>query len=814
MYRVISCLSVEHDVRLVALAILVCLATAMTTFKLYAIAHHFRDRRRLGWAALSGVSAGAGIWTTHFIAMLAYKEGLPTFYEPLITFFSLLVAIILAASGFSLASYGHRRELIIGGTVVGLAIGLMHYLGMSALVVPGTLTWDTSLISLSIVLGVVFSVAALTVFDLSLSRGTAIVAAALLLTLAVCSLHFTAMGAVIINPEPTVSTTDGGFNRLNMGLAVAGVSFVVLLSGLAAALIQRTNERCEAVLRQHNALLDTALGHLPVALSMFDAEHRLVMCNDAYRSLYDLADGVSSKSITFSELVFQNTKCGIVHDPQAGERARSQLAAHKVRLASGTPFSDTIQLSDGRLVLKRVAPIADGGWVDIQEDITAITNTSRRIEWLARHDPLTEIANRFAFRERLESAFASYDPRSGFALHWVDLDNFKDVNDTLGHQVGDELLRCVANRLASSLRASDVVGRLGGDEFAIIQVGVRDPVEAKQFAERLLTNIRGPHELRSQRIAGSASIGIAIAPLHGQDADELFACADKALYRAKSLGRNIAAVYDRRLLRDEVPNPLVGELRAAIECNEFILHYQPIIDLKRGRVSSFEALVRWKHPTRGMIPPTEFIPIAESTGLIVPLGHWALVQALRDASSWPDDVAVAVNMSSTQVEQMSFFSDVSEAIEEAGFETSRLQLEITETVLLCDHQQTRASLNKLGNLGVSFSLDDFGTSFANLNYLRGFPFDRLKIDRSFVHEVPQNEDCSVIVSSVAELAHKLHLRAVAEGVETLANLRAVQAAGYDEVQGFYFSLPIPAHAVTRTILQCEKRLSGVNGLAA
>ena len=189
-------------------------------------------------------------------------------------------------------------------------------------------------------------------------------------------------------------------------------------------------------------------------------------------------------------------------------------------------------------------------------------------------------------------------------------------------------------------------------------------------------------------------------------------------------------------------------------------------------------------------------------------------QALRDASSWPADVAVAVNLSSTQIEQTSFFDDVSKAIEEAGFKASRLQLEITETVLLCDHHQTRASLSNLGNLGVSLSLDDFGTSFANLSYLREFPFNRLKIDRSFVHEVPQNEDCSVIVCSVAELAHKLHLRAVAEGVETLANLRAVQAAGYDEAQGFYFSLPVPAHAVTRTIVQCEKRLSGVNGLAA
>jgi EAL domain-containing protein (putative c-di-GMP-specific phosphodiesterase class I) len=215
-----------------------------------------------------------------------------------------------------------------------------------------------------------------------------------------------------------------------------------------------------------------------------------------------------------------------------------------------------------------------------------------------------------------------------------------------------------------------------------------------------------------------------------------------------------------------------------------------------------------------MLPPTEFIPIAESTGLIVGLGRWVLEQALRDATSWPADVAVAVNLSSTQIEQTSFFGDVSKALQGAGVEPSRLQLEITETVLLSDHHQTRASLGKLGKLGVSLSLDDFGTSFANLSYLREFPIDRLKIDRSFVHEVPQDEDCSVIVTSVAELAHKLHLLAVAEGVETLANLRAVQAASYDEAQGFYFSLPIPAHAVARTILQCEKRLSGVNGLAA
>ena len=273
-------------------------------------------------------------------------------------------------------------------------------------------------------------------------------------------------------------------------------------------------------------------------------------------------------------------------------------------------------------------------------------------------------------------------------------------------------------------------------------------------------------------------------------------------------------VYDSTILTTEAPNPLVGELRVAIERKEFVLHYQPIIDLKLGRVMIFEALVRWKHPSRGMMPPSEFISIAERTGVIVPLGNWVLEQALRDAAAWPGDVAIAVNLSATQVEQSSFYASVTKAIEMAGIAPSRVQLEITETVLLCEHHQARTALSKLDRLGVSLSLDDFGSSFANLSYLREFPFDRLKIDRSFVHEIPQNEDCWVIVSSVADLAHRLHLRAVAEGIETLTTLRAVQAAGYDEAQGFYFSLPIPAHAVRRTITQCEKRLSDVNGLAA
>ncbi len=783
MYRVISCLTVEHDYRLVLLAFGMCLATAITTFALYGISHHYQDRRRLSWAALAGVCAGAGIWTTHFIAMLAYNGGLQTLYEPLRTIASLLVAVGLASVGFALARYGRPYLILVGGAIVGLAIGVMHYLGMSALIVPGVLTWDATLVALSIVFGAGFSVAALLVFGWPFSKRVTTIASAALLTLAVCSLHFTAMGAVEIIPDPTVPVVGVGFDRLGMALAVSAVSFVILLSGIAAASIQRANEHCESLLREHNELLDTALAHLPVAVSMFDADQKLVMCNEAYRGLYPLEDGPAATS--------------------AIKQPHEELAS-----------SNTITLSDGRLISKRVVAIKGGGWIDVQEDITAATSASRKIAWLAHHDALTEIRNRFAFRERLECEFASYDPRTGFALHWIDLDNFKDINDNLGHQIGDDLLRCVALRLSGSLRATDAVGRLGGDEFAVLQVGIRSTAEAQQFAERLLSLIRGPHDIRSQQIKSGASIGVAIAPLHGLNADELFASADKALYQAKSMGRNVVVVYDAAA-RIEVPNnPLVAEIQAAIEGGEFVLHYQPIVDLKRRQVSCFEALVRWKHPTRGMIPPSEFITIAEDTGLIIPLGKWVLYSALREATNWPTHIGVAVNLSSRQVEQVDFYASVSDAIASSRIDPARVHLEITETALLREEHPARSAMEQLSALGVSFSLDDFGKSFSNLDYRCEYPFERLKLDKSFVQGIPGDEDCQIMVGFVADTAHRLQMRAVAEGIETLANLRAVQAEKYDEAQGFYFSLPVPASAVLRTIDNCEKRLTRSGMLAA
>ena len=810
MYQVLACLTNEHDYWLVGLAVLVCVATAVTSFLMYSIACASHGGRRLGWAVITGVCTGSGIWATHFVAMLAYRGALPTYYEPIATLGSLLVAIALAACGFVLAARSDWGSLGLGGAVVGIAIGVMHYVGMHALLVPGHLNWDASLVTSSLLIGIVLSAAAMLAFQRG-SGTQAIVTAGGLLTLAICGLHFTAMGAVTIQPDPTIAFQGYGINRGEMAVAVALVTFIVLLIALAAAANQRTSLRCEAMLREQNSLFEAALHHLPVGLSMFDSEQRLIMCNPAYRRLYDLGDTLSRRGASFSDIVLDYVRrAGGSADDACMDSARGWITEHLSKLRLGEAFTETLQLADGRSISKRVGPITGGGWVDVQEDITAVLKSGEKSEWLARHDALTGIANRFQFRERLERQFECYDPRLGFALHWIDLDHFKQINDQYGHQVGDGYLKSVANRLATSLRAGDLVGRFGGDEFAILQVGGGRKDLAEQFAARVLKNISQPHQVLGHKLNASASIGIALAPEHGQDPDRLFASADAALYYAKLNGRAAAVVYEPACVEAaSPPNPLKAELQQVVERDELVLHYQPIVDLREKRVSSFEALMRWKHPSRGMIPPSDFIGLAEETGAILPMGTWALQQACMDAKTWPDHINVAVNVSAVQLETGDLYEAVVNALAAACLEPQRLQLEITETVLMRDSLRTQGILRKLNNLGVTVALDDFGTRFSTLSCLRSFPFKTVKVDRSFVHEVSDDDDKLAIVRSIADLAFELNMRSVAEGVETAAELTAVRAAGYDAAQGFFFSLPVPARALSRTIAQCAAKFEHV-----
>ena len=575
------------------------------------------------------------------------------------------------------------------------------------------------------------------------------------------------------------------------------------------ALVQR-NEKLE----QLNACFEAALNHMGRGLSMFDSEQHLVVCNKAYADIYHLPAELTRPGTAFGEILRYHM-CRATGEEASKESAAAWIRDHVTRLQQAGRREEIQNLSDGRVIRVTYEPLAGGGWVDMQEDITAQRQSDEKIEWLARHDTLTEIPNRFHFRERLEHQFETYDPRQGFALLWLDLDHFKEINDRLGHLVGDGLLKSVAARLKSSLRAGDVVGRLGGDEFAIMQVGVDREDLAGNLARRILQNVRRPHEVLGHCLHTEASIGVALAPHHAQTPEQLFACADMALYRAKSMGRGVHAIYTPGSVDTATaPNPLRAELQAAVERSELVLHYQPIVDLREGKVSSFEALMRWKHPSRGMIPPSEFIPIAEETRLIVPMGTWALMQACTDAKEWPEHTKVAVNLSAVQIECCDVYEMVTEVLAATGFDPQRLQLEITETVLMRDQARTQEVLRKLHDLGVLITLDDFGTCFATLNYLRSFPFKKIKIDRSFVRDIPEHHDCVAIVKSVADLARELNMRSVAEGVETAAALTAVRAAGYNEAQGFYFSPPVRASGIKRAVKQCASRLAAADQVAA
>jgi diguanylate cyclase (GGDEF)-like protein len=565
-------------------------------------------------------------------------------------------------------------------------------------------------------------------------------------------------------------------------------------------------------LEQLNSWFEIALENMARGLSMFDADQRLIVCNKMYREIYHLPEELTRAGTPLSDIVRYHVRGETGAERLEDiEKQRKWIEQHLRDLESGKCFSYVQELKDGRTILVTSQPIVGGGWVDLQEDITEKRLAEQKISWLARHDTLTEIANRFHFREQLECALQDLQAGDGFAILWLDLDKFKEVNDTLGHPVGDALLQSVAQRLREALRRRDLIGRLGGDEFAVLQRNVKRKHDAELLAARLLRAIGETHYVGKQRLHADASIGIVYAPEDGQTIDELLKNVDIALYKAKARGGGCYAVFepgeDERL-RER--HQLEADFKFALSRQELALHYQPIINIKTNEVSSFEALMRWHYPQRGMISPADFIPIAEQTGLIVPMGEWALRQACKDAASWPEPIGVTVNLSSIQFERGDLVGATKEALQQSGLAPSRLELEVTESVLLCDAPKTKETLARLHDLGVRIALDDFGTAFASLSYLQSFPFDKLKIDRSFVREIPERADSLAIVQAVTNLARNLKMNTVAEGIETRAHLTSVSGAGCDEVQGFYFSRPVPATQVDEVLGLCRLKCMASN----
>ena len=529
MYRVVSCLVTEHDTWLVVLAVVVSMATALTSFLMYSIADMCSGRRKLLWAALTGVSAGSGVWATHFVAMLAYKGALPTHYEPVATIGSLLIAIIVAAVGFAVATGSTRWWTALGGILIGFAIGTTHFVGMTALVIPGTIAWDSTLVAAAWILGCVIAAAAMLAFH-ARSRTEGIVFAGALLAAAICVLHFTAMGAVTIHPDPTVAFEGNGLNRTHLALAVAAVTFIVLLSAFAAAVVQRANFHYAAALHEQNTLFEAALRYLPVGFSMFDGEQRLIMCNPAYRRLYCLAEEVTRGGTHFADIISS------LAQRTGHDGANFSVARHLLKLGGGTAFSETVHLDDGRTIFKQVGPIAGGGWVDVQEDITERIEQNAKIAYMAQHDMLTGLPNRTQLVEHIDHALKWGRRGDKVYVLFIDLDHFKNVNDTLGHLMGDELLKAVADRLRDNVRKPDLVARLGGDEFVVLQITHQPSQAAAELASRIIASLSTPFVLQGHILEIGASVGIAVSRDGPDDSGALLARADTALYQQKAAG--------------------------------------------------------------------------------------------------------------------------------------------------------------------------------------------------------------------------------------------------------------------------------------
>ncbi len=565
-----------------------------------------------------------------------------------------------------------------------------------------------------------------------------------------------------------------------------------------------------------NAKFNAALHHLPVGLSIFDSEHRLIACNTTYREIYDVPEVLTRPGTPFAELmryyVKRETGC---NDVESLDNVRDWIAEHFAKLARGKPFTDTQHLSDGRTVLVRIGPIADGGWVDVLEDITERRQNEAKIAHMALHDALTGLPNRMLLCERLEQALNTARRGENVVVLCLDLDRFKEVNDTLGHPVGDALLKTVAERLRSSIRDFDLVARVGGDEFVVLQISADPAKEAAALASRLIEVISAPYELNGHQAVIGTSVGIAVELAAGADPETLLMQADMALYRAKADGRGTFCFFEQEMnasahARREVER----DLRLALANGDFELNYQPLVNLERNEVSGFEALLRWRHPERGMVSPGDFIPLAEETGLIVPIGEWVLREACAEAATWPDHIKIAVNLSPVQFKGRKLVDMVFNALAAAGLDARRLELEITESVLLQDSEATLAALRQLHNLGVSIAMDDFGTGYSSLSYLRRFPFDKIKIDRCFIANLSTGDESGLaIVRAIGSLGHALGLTITAEGVETQQQLEIIRLEGCDEMQGYVFSAAKPADEIRRHFLPHPDELASLTKTA-
>jgi diguanylate cyclase (GGDEF)-like protein/PAS domain S-box-containing protein len=576
---------------------------------------------------------------------------------------------------------------------------------------------------------------------------------------------------------------------------------VFLIAGLLFLVVRKLQRQH----RQEKQRLDTAVNNIPQGLIVYDETAHVTVCNHRYTEMFGLSSEVIGPGCTMQDLIAHRKETGSF-DGDVDEFCEAIIRD----VSRGKKTNQITEAPGGRAIQIINQPLEAGGWVATIEDVTERKHAEERITHLAHYDPLTDLPNRALFHDRLQHKLAHLAPGEQLAVLYIDIDEFKSVNDTLGHLVGDELLKSVSVSLSGCIQGDDFVARLGGDEFAVVQTAVKDEAEVVDLVTRIFAAIRAPYDCLGHQVSTDASIGVALGPQHGADLHHILKNADLAMYAAKSAGRRTYRFFEPDMDAQVKSRRLMElDLRRAISDGALEVYYQPCLDLQSGEITGCEALLRWRHPQRGMISPAEFIPLAEETGLINQIGEWVLATACAEATTWPDHIRLAVNISPVQFKSGTLALKIISALATSGLEASRLELEITEAVLIRDDETALAILHQLRDIGVRIALDDFGTGYSSLSYLQRFPFDKIKIDRCFINDIEEPEGSSCIVQAVVNIAAAREMTTTAEGVETRQQRELLRMLGCSEMQGYLFSPPKPASDIRRLFFSHTQKSSAL-----
>lgn len=761
MFNVLECVIHQHDLRLVLIAALVCILGNICLFVVLNRSRHCVDARRRHWLIVSAVAEGVGIWATHFVAMLAYRGSMPIRFDVGLTLLS--VAMAVGFIWYSLCWLGKapspaRCAIAAVGTMTGVAA--MHFTGMASIIAPARVSYEWPPILIALFLASLCFFAAF----LSFARTTGWIKIALptgFAVLAIVIMHFTTMSATTLVPDPTRGAAFAAApSRDWLVPAIVLANLLLVALALTGSLVDRW-------LTDAHGLADATLEGLAIT-----HDGRIIEVNGRLCSLLGVSSGAIVGSTPSDWFVASDGASFEAPDGHIAEaRIRSSMDEdHILEIAT-----QTIEYRGRRCQVLAIRDLSDR------------KRAQRAIEHLASHDALTDLSNRAHFARALDAAI---DAKNPFALLALDLDRFKAVNDIFGHGAGDEILCRIADILRSVVRADDIVARVGGDEFLVIQTSVSGPDDARKLAGRILDTLAIEMDVARDPMAVGVSIGVALFPQDGADADVLQRNADTALYRAKNNGRGSAAFFDQEM--DELAQErraLEHDLRHAIARDQLYVVYQPLVATAFASVIGYEALLRWNHPERGEIAPDDFIPVAEEIGAIVPIGEWVLRAACAAAARWPKNVSIAVNVSTIQFQVPNLPAVVRDALSQSGLEAHRLELEITETAFLRNRHSALKALHEIRTLGVRIAMDDFGTGYSSLSNLKAFPFDKIKIDKSFVASISDDEAARSIVRAIVGLGRSFNMPIVAEGVETEEQRQMLLDEGCPQAQGYFFGRP-------------------------